>query len=93
MANGQEPWWLSAIYKVGIPSAIAVYLTYILVTTITMSMTSLQSNQVQFAEQLRLHAVDSSYILKETSQIKVILQQICANTADTKIDRDGCFIR
>jgi hypothetical protein len=86
-----SPWWLSAVYKVGVPAGLAIYLTYVLTGTITNSMSAIQNNQVSFSEQLRLHAVDNSYILKETNQMRMILQQICANTATTREDRNGCF--
>ena len=92
MVNGDEnPWWLSAIYKVGIPSAIAVYLTYFVTSTLGGALTNIQINQSNFEEQIRLHAVDNSYILKETNQMRMILQQICANTATNKTDRNDCF--
>jgi hypothetical protein len=84
-------WWVNFISKIGIPSAIAVYLTYNLTNTFTTSINTIKDNQVVFSEQLRLHAVDNSYILKETNQMRVVLQQICANTATTREDRNGCF--
>ena len=78
------PWWVQAIYKVGIPSAIAIFLIWALVTRIDVEILEIREN-------LRLHAVDSSYIIKNTNNLQQILQRICVNTSETNEERSACF--
>jgi hypothetical protein len=78
------PWWIQVIYKVGIPSAIAIFLIWALVTRIDVEILEIREN-------LRLHAVDSSYIIKNTNNLQQILQRICVNTSETNEERNACF--
>jgi len=78
------PWLVQAIYKVGVPSAIAIFLIWVLVTRIDGEITEIKEN-------LRLHAVDSSYIIKNTSNMQQVLQRICVNTSKTTEERNACF--
>ena len=78
------PWWVQAIYKVGIPSAIAIFLIWTLVNKIDVGI-------IEIRENLRLHAVDSSYVIKNTNNLQQILQRICVNTSETNEERNACF--
>ena len=85
------PWWVRVIYVVGIPSAICIFLIWYVTIQMTNQITALVVNQQQIADLVRTHAVDSSYIIKETTQTRIILQQICANTATNNKERALCF--
>ena len=82
---------LKLVINVGVPSALAVFLIYWTTSGISNDLDSLIRNQIKFEEQLRLHSVDSSYVLKETTQMKMILQQICVNTAQNRAESNMCF--
>lgn len=82
--NGNIPWYIKASYQFGIPAVIAGFLVWALVTRVDGSLTLIKENLV-------LHAQDSAYTVKELERVKIILQQICANTSETVQDRNSCF--
>ena len=89
--------WKAAL-NLGVPSVIAIFLIYFLTGSFTNQLSSLaeqvsaiESSHKELAEQIRLHSVDSSYILKEATQTKMILQQICVNTATDSLARSSCI--
>lgn len=89
--NKEYPWWVRAIYLIGIPSAIAGYLVYTLSTGVNSTVNLINTN-------LQAHQIDTSYLIKANqesqSQQRVmynLLQQICINTARTAEDRQNCW--
>lgn len=82
--NNNTPWYIKTTYQFGIPAVIAGFLVWTLVTRIDTALINLQEN-------FSLHAQDAAYTVKELERVKIILQQICANTADTFQDRTSCF--
>ena len=82
-SNG-GPWWLQAIYKIGVPSALAVYLIWVLASRIDNNLTIIREN-------IGLHANDTSYLVKQNTQMEQLLRRICANTAKTVEERNSCF--
>jgi len=89
--------WKAAI-NLGVPAVIAISLVYFLANNLTAQLeiirgaqVTLENQQMSLAEQIRLHTVDNAYVLKETSQIRNVLQQICVNTAEDVVQRANCF--
>ncbi len=72
--NGSLPPWARFISLVGVPSAIAMYLVYVL--------------SVGMMGSLELHEEEHAREMRALTQI---IQQLCVNTADTPVDRAGCF--
>lgn len=77
--------WIDIIFKVGVPSTIAVFLVYMLTTNISNDITNIKS-------QVALHSVDMSNQMKMQERMERLLQQICANTATNNKERAYCFI-
>ena len=92
-----EALWKAAV-NFGVPAVIAVFLVYFLTNSLSVQLSTIQQRQItledqqmSLAEQIRLHTVDNAYVLKETSQIRNVLQQICVNTAEDVVQRANCF--
>ena len=93
LLSSDAPMWARIVYVIGVPSAIAIFLIYFVTNQVSGAIGNIRTEQAQIREELRLHAVDSSYVIKETTSIRMILQQICANTAATREERNMCFNR
>ena len=72
------------IKQIGLVGLIAGGLVYFLATRF-------DTNQTKMLENLILHANDTAYMVKELERMKSVLQQICANTSDSDIERNACF--
>jgi len=83
IANGM-PWWLKAIYTLGIPSALATYLVYFLVTTVI-------GNQRKMEENLNLLSADYAYTVKSMQKLEFLMERICSNTTKNQQERNNCF--
>lgn len=79
-----DPWWITAIYKIGIPSAIAVYLVWVLTIQVRDRLDSIDQKINSFYS-------NSSVIIDQNSRTQKILQQICMNSATTNEERSRCF--
>ena len=86
------PWYIKATYQLGIPAVIAGFLVWAMVVRIDAGITEgfrhtndnllvLNENLIRLNEGLKLHNVDSAYTLKEMERVKVIMRQVCVNTA------------
>lgn len=92
------PWWAKFVYYVGLPSAVALFLVWFVtfsldgdIKSLHVRATELEKNQEQMLEAIRLHTVDNSYYMKEITSMKIILQQICINSATTQQERNRCI--
>ena len=85
------PWWLKAIYQVGVPSAIAVFLVWFVTQGMTFSINRIADNQDMLQKAINVQAGNFEYLVREQMEVKGLLQQICANTAVTNKDRALCF--
>ena len=92
-----EALWKAAV-NFGVPAVIAVFLVYFLTNSLSVQLSTIQQRQItledqqmSLAEQIRLHTVDNAYVLKETSSMRTLLQQICVNTAEDVVQRANCF--
>lgn len=76
--------WVKAAYQFGIPSAIAVFLVWAMVTRFDGQLT-------QVHDDLKGHTLDTAYIIKTLGESKQILLRICINAADTVDERRSCL--
>jgi hypothetical protein len=78
------PWWVNAIYKVGVPTAIACYLVWFLTTKVQNNLEAIQSNVAQ-------HTQDTMQNSRTNRQILHMLQTICINEAQNASERNECL--
>jgi len=79
-----DPWWLYTIIRLGVPAAIAIYLTYFLVSTVN-------NNLAQAKELIVSHVGDTLQQKEREEKMLYTLQRICANLASTNQERNECF--
>lgn len=79
--NGKSPWWVVAIYKLGVPAAVMAFLVYFLVSTVNKQLT-------EIARQVQVHQNQSTL---DQQQIRFYLRAICVHTAASDRDRTDCF--
>lgn len=68
------PWWVTAIYKFGVPTAFAAFLLWTLVSRIDSSLNDVKT-------MLGQHQADMSYAIMQAEKTGRVLQQICVNGA------------
>lgn len=78
------PWWLNAIYKVGVPTAIACYLVWLLAAQVQ---TNLQAIQVLVTQHVNDQAKSSQIADRQLQMLRVI----CAQGAKSPLERNACF--
>lgn len=79
-----SPWWIKVITFVGVPSAICLFLVWFITQGITAKIDNIKTNVESTASQM-------NNLVNEQRSTKMVLQQICANTAGTNKDRSLCF--
>ena len=89
-SNG-SPWWVRAIYQIGVPSAIALYLVWTITATLNTHVRDLQDTN----SLLKIH-IETTQVIERTHQesersMQRILRAICVNGARTAPDRAGCL--
>lgn len=85
------PWWVKAIFLMGVPSAIACYLVYALVSAVVPGMLGLQEQVSRLAIQVGSVQTDHASQKVQNDRIIAILQASCANAAKDNFERDRCF--
>lgn len=88
------PWWVKAITFFGVPSAIAMYLVYILANNISgsihsISNTLLEHNSMTAALVRQIEEEHSTYRL-DSSTVRRILLANCVNSATSEMERNRC---
>lgn len=78
------PWWISATYKFGVPTAIACYLVWILATRVQTMLEATNQALTAHIHQQEMH------FQNEQKQLQ-LLRTICANGATDKSERNECF--
>lgn len=82
--NNEQPWWVGAVYKIGIPSAIAIYLVWFLSVQVR--------DRIELMDQrLNTHITETTILLDHNRRTLRILHQICINSATTNEERVSCF--
>lgn len=82
--ENQQPWWVSSIYKIGIPSAIALYLIWFLATQV-------RADLQEMKDTVKQHQIDSLTMQDQNRKIYNVLQRICMNSSTTNQERNECF--
>lgn len=84
------PWQVKAIGVVGVPSAIALYLVFSIVSAQQRDGGSLMNTINSHAGAAAVHATESK---EQGLRLERYLQLICVNTAKSDLDRTNCFGR
>lgn len=84
------PWWVSAIYKVGVPTAIACYLVWFLTQRVQTDLDAATQQLNNMQTLMAAHVTTQEQSLKVSQEILKAMRKICVNTSDTKADRDEC---
>lgn len=82
-SNEEQPWWVGSIYKIGIPSAIAIYLIWFLAAQV-------RTDLVEMKQTVTQHKIDSAVMLDQNRKIYQVLQRICVNSATNNQERIEC---
>jgi hypothetical protein len=99
MSNGEihteMPWWIKAITFFGVPSTIALYLVYLLASTIA---SSVQTNAIALIEHNSTAVILSNEIRTTQIESKItnermmrVLRTICINGAANQGERTRCL--
>lgn len=81
------------LYTFGVPAGIAIFLVYSLTNSVDNNLKAIQVDLAQHkVESLEVREANIQLRL-EINNMTLILQNICANTARTQIDRNACFSR
>lgn len=78
------PWWVSTVYKIGVPTAIACYLVYILANKVQTGIEATNEALAAHIHQEEMH------FNNEQKQLQ-LLRTICANAATDRNERNECF--
>mgnify|MGYP001559873781 FL=1 len=73
--NGM-PWWVRALYVLGVPAAIAIFLIYFVTSAVSSELAGLRAD-------VRMHMRDQSLLV-------YYLEALCRNTAETDTERTAC---
>jgi hypothetical protein len=74
------PWWLDAIYRIGVPAALALFLVWFLTQKVSGQLDTVTSA-------LQTHATVQE---RERSEMKFYLRAICVNVAADDRQRAAC---
>lgn len=91
--NGADLWplplWIRAVAVVGIPGAIAIFLTWVGANEVPRIKTQVQST---YDEVLRNREIIREHTEQSAAMYRM-LQRICSNTAKSDDERQRCFDR
>jgi hypothetical protein len=82
--SSQLPWWVTAVYKVGVPTAIACYLVWLLAAKVQDNLQAIQGEVTQ-------HILDQQLSSQTSKQTLVLLRIICSEGAKSVEERNACF--
>lgn len=82
--SNDTPWWVTTIYKIGVPTAIAIYLVYILAAKVLVHLEAVDNNVMTHISKQDIHYINQEKQLQ-------LLRFICAQGAKNATDRRQCF--
>lgn len=85
------PWQVKALGFIGVPSAIALYLVYSLVSGITPAVLSMQSTMSTLVISMNNIALDHAAAKQQNEQILRVLRASCVNSATDNEARERCL--
>lgn len=83
-----SPWYIDAVYKVGIPSAIAVFLIWFLTGEVKSDISVIKES-VKIHAEATIHASES--IKDQNDRLTYLLLRICVNGAKNETERNACI--
>jgi hypothetical protein len=88
--NG-DLWWVKLIYNVGVPSAIAIFLVYMMASRIDSIIEETGRQVSSNTSVINANTASINAILAQQRDIERLLQRICINTAVDNTARNACF--
>lgn len=85
------PWQIKAVGLIGVPSAIACYLIWALVSGVVPAMLSMQQTMGTLVGTISSITTEHAAQKVQNERIIQILQATCVNAAQTTIDRERCI--
>lgn len=85
------PWQIKAIGIIGVPSAIALFLVYSMVSGIVPAMLSMQTTMSNIVTAVGNIASDHVQQKAQNEQILKVLRANCVNNAKDAIERERCL--
>lgn len=85
--NGAMPWWVKAIPTIGVPSLIALGLSWFLVEEVRANLASVRAQLTAHATQM---SNDQTAQQIRDRDLIYMFRQVCFNTARTDAQRDSC---
>ncbi len=90
--NGsQQPAWLQTILKVGVPSAIALFLVYTLATNNSTALANVERSQQQHAVDVTRHTELLREVKDSSLRMEIYLRMMCIRLSKTADDRNTCL--
>jgi hypothetical protein len=78
------PWWVNTIYKVGVPTAMACYLVWLLSGKVQTNLEAIQMT-------LTKHMTEQSHAIEIQDHQLQMLRVICSQGAKSPLERNACF--
>lgn len=84
LEGGSSPWWVNSVIKIGVPSAIALFLVWFLSTQVRDRLDAVDGK-------LNNHINMSTPLMDQNRQMLILLRQICVNSAPSNYERSQCL--
>lgn len=86
-----SPWWVKAVVRIGVPSAIACVLVWFLMNSVTSSLAAIRAD-VQ-AQKVTMETTAASLTRQESANGELLsyMRMICVNTSKNDSDRSSCL--
>lgn len=84
---------LKVLYTFGVPAGIALFLVYFITSSVDNNLKAIQADLAQHKIESQEMRQNNLELRVEMSNMTLILQNICANTARNQADRNACFNR
>jgi len=90
MGDSDQPWWVSSIYKIGIPAAIACYLIWFIVQSVSTKQDDIYELLKSHNNTMIAQADEARRTANEVERSNKFLQQICFSLTPER-RRQECF--
>lgn len=82
---------LKVLYTFGVPAGIAIFLVYYITASVDNNLKAIQTDLAQHKTESQEMRQVNQELKVEISNMTLVLQSICANTARNQQDRNACF--
>lgn len=85
------PWQMKAVALIGVPSAIAVYLVWAMVSTVVSSVDITQRMMSEHVASTSILSSDQTALRRQNEEIIRVLRTSCVNAAKDNTGREQCL--